>query len=69
MWLTLGEVLARLREAGYSDSESTVRRMVDDGELESYRQPGGSSGRGHRRIKSESVDALIRRRQRGDPGE
>jgi excisionase family DNA binding protein len=61
-WLTFGETLARLRAAGFTESESTVRRMIDDGEIESYRTERGPNRRGHRRIKAESVDALIRRR-------
>ncbi|MEV6693349.1 helix-turn-helix domain-containing protein [Micromonospora sp. NPDC051196] len=58
IWLALGEVLARLRAAGFSESESTVRRMIDDGTLESYRTERG----GHRRIRASSVDELIDRR-------
>ncbi|MEU5950532.1 helix-turn-helix domain-containing protein [Micromonospora sp. NPDC047465] len=60
-WLAIGEVIARLRAAGFSESESTVRRMIDDGTLESYRTERG----GHRRIKAESVADLIRRRAEG----
>lgn len=65
-WLTIGEVLARLRAAGYHESESTVRRMIDTGSVESYRtEPGG-----HRRIRAASVDALItRRRISASPGD
>lgn len=61
-WLTIGEVLARLREAGYSESESTVRRMIDEGAVESYRTERG----GHRRIRARSVDDLIQRRRNRD---
>lgn len=64
-YLRISEVLDRLREAGYPDSESTVRRLVDAGELESYRPTIG----GHRRITSASVDALISRRQAAPPGD
>jgi excisionase family DNA binding protein len=53
-WLTIGAVVARIRAAGYPDSQSTVRRLIDDGALESYR-----TARGHRRIRATSVDALI----------
>lgn len=62
-WLAIGEVIARLRAAGFTESESTVRRMIDDGELSAYR-----TRRGHRRIDAGSVDALIARRNpmRGD---
>jgi excisionase family DNA binding protein len=61
-WLSLGEVLAMLREAGFTESESTIRRMIDDGEIESYRVERGGKRRGHRRIKASSVDELVRRR-------
>ncbi|WP_121399488.1 helix-turn-helix domain-containing protein [Micromonospora sp. M71_S20] len=61
-WLSIGEVLARLRAAGFSESESTVRRMIDEGALDSYRTERG----GHRRIKAESVAELIRRRTEGE---
>lgn len=60
-WLSIGEVLARLRAAGFSESESTVRRMIDEGVLDSYRTERG----GHRRIKAESVTALIQKRSAG----
>lgn len=53
-WLTIGEVLAKLRAEGFTDSESTVRRMIDDGLLRSHR-----TGKGHRRVKATSVDELI----------
>jgi excisionase family DNA binding protein len=61
-WLTIGEVIAALRAAGYTESESTVRRMIDDGELESYRTERG----GHRRVKATAVAGLIE--QRRTPG-
>ncbi|WKU03771.1 excisionase family DNA-binding protein [Micromonospora sp. HUAS LYJ1] len=54
-------MLARLRAAGFSESESTVRRMIDEGVLDSYRTERG----GHRRIKAESVTALIQKRSAG----
>ncbi|WP_346536924.1 helix-turn-helix domain-containing protein [Micromonospora sp. DPT] len=54
-WLTIGEVLAKLREAGFTDSESTVRRMIDDGQLKSHRTERG----GHRRVRATSVEDLI----------
>ncbi len=58
-WLTMGEVMARIRAAGLPDSADTIRRMVDAGQLKAYRQ---RDGRGHRRISAASVDELIRRR-------
>lgn len=57
-WLTIGEVITRLRRAGYTESESTVRRMIDQGALESYRTERG----GHRRVTAASVAALVARR-------
>lgn len=62
-WLTIGEVLARLRAAGYTESESTVRRMIDEGAVESYRIERGGH---HRRIRAASVDQFIA--QRKNPG-
>jgi len=51
-WLTIGEVLARVRAAGYPESESTIRRMADDGELgEVHRSRGG-----RRHVRAEAVD-------------
>lgn len=69
-WLTIGEVLARLRGAGYTESESTVRRMLDSGELGAegaawYRTERG----GHRRIAVTAVDRLIARRKAGTASE
>ncbi|MET0493341.1 MAG: helix-turn-helix domain-containing protein, partial [Actinoplanes sp.] len=62
-WLTLGEVIARLRAAEFTESESTVRRLIDEGEIESYRVERSGGRRGHRRMSAASVDALIKRRQ------
>ena len=56
-WLTIGEVIARLRAAGFTESESTVRRMIDDGVLVSRRTERG----GHRRVTAASAGELIRR--------
>ena len=64
-WLTLGEVIQRFRAAGFPDSESTIRRMIDDGEIESYRPERRGGGLGHRRMRASSVDALLERRQGG----
>ncbi|MEU8821782.1 hypothetical protein [Actinoplanes sp. NPDC048796] len=64
-WLSLGDVIARFRAAGYSDSESTIRRLIDDGEIESYRAERRPGVRGHRRMRASSVDALLTRR--GEP--
>ncbi|MGC5033101.1 NUDIX hydrolase [Micromonospora sp. DT229] len=65
-WLTLGEVIARYRAAGFHDAESTIRREIDDlvtsGSLDSYRTRGG-----HRRVAAAGVDRLIARRRGGDP--
>ncbi|MEU1240016.1 NUDIX hydrolase [Micromonospora parva] len=53
-WLTLGEVIARFRAAGFSDSESTIRREVDDlvaaGTLDSYLTRGR-----HRRVSAAGI--------------
>lgn len=63
--LTIAEVVALLRAAGYSDAASTVRRMVTAGKLQAYLTPGG-----HRRVLASSVDELIEQRRpkpRADP--
>lgn len=56
-WLRISEALGRLRAAGFTESESTVRRMIDDGEIASYR-----TRRGHRRIDPRSLAVLINSR-------
>jgi excisionase family DNA binding protein len=61
-WLTVAEAVQKLRDAGYPESHQTVRRLADAGHLMSYRTEAGA----HRRIRAESVDALIRAR-RGEP--
>ncbi|GAA2516425.1 hypothetical protein [Winogradskya humida] len=68
-WLSLGEVIARFRAAGFPDSESTIRRLIDDGEIESYRSERAGGRRGHRRMKAASVDALFARRSRDNSGD
>lgn len=67
-WLTLGEVLARLRAAGYHDGESTVRRDIDAGiyGVEGtgwYKTERG----GHRRIRAKAVDERIAERKKPRP--
>lgn len=57
-WLAFGDVVGRLKAAGFAESPSTIRRMIDDGELVSYRARKG----GHRRVSASSVAALIARR-------
>jgi excisionase family DNA binding protein len=58
-YLTVAEVCARLREAGYDDSPQTVRRLLTAGHLTGRRTEIG----GHRRIEAASVDALIAKRR------
>lgn len=57
-WLRTGEVVGLYREAGYADSESTVRRELDDaiaaGEVEVYRTRGQ-----YRRVRATDVQAFI----------
>lgn len=55
--LTTQDVATRLGLAVRS-----VQLMVDRGELQAWRTPGG-----HRRIQGESVEAWLRSRQRGGP--
>lgn len=65
-WLTIGEVIARFRAAGLPDSESTIRREVDDavaaGRLDYYRTRGG-----HRRVRAIGIDKLLVERHK--PGD
>lgn len=63
-WLSLGEVVARYRTAGYEESEQTIRREIDDaceaGEVQWYRTRSRLSVRpGHRRVLASDVEALI----------
>lgn len=57
-WLSTGEVVDRYRVAGYADSESTIRRELDDaiarGEIEVYRTRGQ-----YRRVRASDVRAFI----------
>ena len=61
-YLSTGEVVEELRAAGYDDSESTVRRLIDAGVLKAYRTETG----GHRRVLATSVADLLRRRAAGE---
>lgn len=58
-WLSMGEIMARVKAAGLPDSESTIRRTVDklagDNTFTSYRTDIG----GYRRIKAVDIDAWI----------
>ena len=57
-WLNLGEVIERFRAVHLSDSESTIRRAIDDGELgDSHVTPGG-----HRRVRASALDAYLAKR-------
>lgn len=68
-WLSLGEVIRRFREFGFEDSESTIRRLIDDGVIESYRVAKSGGRRGHRRMLATSVEAHLRDRGGfGGPG-
>lgn len=57
-WLKLSEVIARFRASGLPDSESTIRRMLDDGE---FGRVDKTAGR-HRRVKAAGVDEYLKRR-------
>lgn len=65
-WLSIGEVVARYRAAGYPDHVQTIRREIDAaisaGEVEHYRTRGR-----FRRVRAADVDALIAVR-RMEPG-
>lgn len=56
VWIAIGEAARRL-----SLSVDTVRRMCDEGQLRSWRSPGG-----HRRVSAEDV-ARIGDRNSTDP--
>ena len=64
-WLTLGEVIARYRADGFSDSESTIRREIDDlvadGQLDSYLTRGR-----HRRVSASGVKAHLAKRKQAE---
>ncbi|MEU4640804.1 NUDIX hydrolase [Micromonospora sp. NPDC023814] len=64
-WLTLGEVIANFRAEGFSDSESTIRREVDDliaaGKLDSYLTRGR-----HRRISASGIRGYLQTRKQAD---
>lgn len=57
-WLSTGEVVQLYRAAGYADSESTIRRELDDaiarGEVEVYRTRGQ-----YRRVRASDARALV----------
>lgn len=64
VWLTVQQVVDRLRAAGYVDSPMTVRRMVDDGEFGPrgeawYRTERG----GYRMVTAAAVDRLVAKRR------
>lgn len=60
-WLKLSEVIARFRAAGLPDSESTIRRMLDDGDFGRV----DKTARGHRRATAAGVDEYLKRRTDG----
>lgn len=64
-WLTLGEVIAQYRAEGFADSESTIRREVDDliaaGHLDSYLTRGR-----HRRVRAAGVAAHLAKRKQAE---
>lgn len=63
-WLTVHEVVERLREAGYRDSAMTVRRMVDDGEFGQQGKDWYRTERGkYRMVAVTAVQALVSRRR------
>lgn len=68
-WLTVHEVVERLRAAGYRDSAMTVRRMVDDGEFGQQGKDWYRTERGkYRMVAVAAVQALVtRRRAQGTP--
>lgn len=61
-WLKLSEVIARFRTAGLADSESTIRRMMDQGVFGDLDVTHGR----HRRARTSNVESYLRSR-RGDP--
>ncbi|MFC6017826.1 NUDIX domain-containing protein [Plantactinospora solaniradicis] len=64
-YLTISQVHTRLRDAGFTDSTQTIRRLIDDGQFGAegedwYRTERG----GYRMISIGAVDRLIGRRRR-----
>lgn len=63
-YLTVNQVRTRLLDAGYTDSGSTIRRLLDEGAFgpegeDWYRTERG----GYRMISAAAVDRLIGRRK------
>jgi hypothetical protein len=63
-WLTLADVVARLREAGYDDSRDTVRRAIDAGQYGVEGADWYRTESGYRKVMPAAVDRLIARRKR-----
>lgn len=57
-WLKLSEVIAKFRAAGFADSESTIRRMMDDGVFGPLDVTHGR----HRRARAAKVEEYLKRR-------
>lgn len=64
-YLTLGDVVNRLRAAGYPDSRQTVRRAIDRGTYGAEGIDWYRTETGYRMVRSLAVDAVIARRRRG----
>lgn len=63
-WLTIGEVVERLRAAGWPDSQWKVRRDIDRG---IYGERGidwyADEASSYRYVKPEAVDRMLARRR------
>lgn len=69
-WLTVNEVIKRLRDAGYPDSPDTVRRGVDAGDYGTEGPDWYRTERGrYRMVRASAVDRVIARRQGKAPSE
>jgi hypothetical protein len=63
-WLTINQVVERLRAAGYDDTGATIRRMVDAGDFGKEGEGWYRTERGkYRMVAPAVVDALIARRR------
>jgi predicted nucleic acid-binding Zn ribbon protein len=63
-WLTINQVVERLRAAGYDDTGATLRRMVDAGDFGVEGDGWYRTERGkYRMVAAAAVDALIARRR------
>lgn len=67
-WLTIREIVERLRDAGYTDSSDTVRRAIDAGRYGTQGTDWYRTDGGYRMVRPDAVEANIQRRREPAPG-